>query len=364
LNIGLVIYGSLDILTGGFLYDRKLVEFLRATGDRVEVFAFPWRTYPSHLLQNVSLEITSWVRSLHLDVLLEDELNHPSLFLANKRLKSLISCPIIAIVHHLRCCEMRPRWQNRLYGAVERHFLQGVDGYIFPSFTTAAAVESLIAEKKPFVVAHPGKDAVTGGITREDVRRRSFADGPFNILFVGNLIPRKGLHVLIDGAALLPTRQWRLRVVGSPTADRQYAQYIRAKVKKYGLEKNIDLLGAVTGNELCELYRASHVLAAPSSYEGFGIVYVEGMAFGLPSIATTSGAAREIIKDGVNGFLVEPDDHRSVSRCLSTLIADREKLFSMACRAMERHGDYPTWRETAGKIRAFLQTITANATEM
>ncbi|MGB9617872.1 MAG: glycosyltransferase family 4 protein, partial [Desulfomonilaceae bacterium] len=278
MNIGLVIYGSLDILTGGFLYDRNLVEFLRSTGDRVEVFAFPWRTYPSHLLQNFSRKFCSWCRSSHFDVLLEDELNHPSLFLANRRVKSLLSCPIIAIVHHLRSCEMRPSWQNRLYGAVERYFLQGVDGYIFPSFTTAATVESLVLDNKPFVVAHPGKDAMAGSITREEVQRRSFAEGPFHILFVGNLIPRKGLHVLIDGAALLPTREWRLKVVGSLTADRRYADYIRAKIKKYDLEQNVDLLGAVTGAELSDLYRASHVLAVPSSYEGFGIVYVEGMA--------------------------------------------------------------------------------------
>ncbi len=358
MNIGLVIYGSLDIVTGGFLYDRKLVEFLRSNGDRVEVFAFPWRTYPSHLLQNFSAKIFSWCRSSHLDVLLEDELNHPSLFLANKRLKSLLSCPIIAIVHHLRCCEARQRLQNRLYRAVERSFLQSVDGYIFPSFTTAATVESLALKKKPFVVAHPGKDGMAGSMSKEEVRERSFAEGPLQILFVGNLIPRKGLHVLIDGAAQAPNGQWRLRVVGSLTADRRYAEFIRVKIKKYRLEQHVNLLGAVTGRELSELYRASHVLAVPSSYEGFGIVYVEGMAFGLPAIATTSGAARELIENGVNGFLVEPDDHRSLSRCLSTLIADREKLYSMASAAMERHGAYPTWRQTAAKIREFLQTMT------
>lgn len=359
MNIGLIIYGSLDIVTGGFLYDRKLVEFLRANGDAVEVFAFPWRTYPSHLLQNFSSRIFSWARRLELHVLLEDELNHPSLFLANKKLRGILSCPIVAIVHHLRCCELRPRWQNGVYRVVERHFLQRLDGCIFPSVTTADAVESLVPERKPFVVANPGKDTVAASISIDEIRTRSLAKGPLNILFVGNLIHRKGLHVVIDGLASLPARQWRLRIVGSLTSDQWYAKRIQTQIRDYGLQTNVDLLGTVSGRELAEVYGSSHVLAVPSSYEGFGIVYVEGMAFGLPAVASTSGAAREIICHGVNGYLIDPEDHRSLSKYLYDLIIDRQKLFSMAQAAMERYKSYPTWSQTGQKIRAFLQTLTA-----
>lgn len=358
MKIGLVIYGSLDIVTGGFIYDRKLVEYLRSRGDEVEVFAFPWCTYPSHLLQNFSHKILSWGRDLKPDVLLEDELNHPSLFLVNKRLKKILSCPVVAIVHHLRCCEMRPKWQNRAYSVVERHFLQGLDGYIFPSLTTADAVYTLVSSKKPSVVANPGKDAASACVSVEEVRGRSLAYGPLNILFVGNLIPRKGLHVLIDGVAQLPAKEWRLRIVGSLASDPRYAKGILEKIRAHGLEKNIEVLGTIAGPELSELYRSSHVLAVPSSYEGFGIVYVEGMAFGLPAIASTAGAAREIICHGVNGYLSEPEDHRSVSEYLSELIIDRQKLFSMALEAMERYKNYPTWSQTGEKIRTFLRKLT------
>ncbi len=360
MNIGLVIYGSLDIVTGGFIYDRKLVEFLRKNRDRVEVFAFPWRTYPSHILQNFSYKILSWAQNQELDVLLEDELNHPSLFLVNKRLKQTLSCPIVAIVHHLRSCEMRPNWQNLAYGVVERYFLKGVDAYIFPSSTTANSVELLVGNHKPFVVANPGKDAFQASVSIDDVRRKIFSGGPLKILFVGNLIPRKGLHVVIEGLKLLPPDQWRLKVVGSLSSDRRYAGLIRRKINEHGLESNIDLLGTVTGVELSDLYRSSHVLAVPSSYEGFGIVYVEAMGFGLPSIASTSGAAGEIISHGVNGYLIDPEDYRSVAEHLHGLIIDRHKLFSMALAATERYERYPTWNQTGHKIRSFLEALISN----
>ena len=105
MRIGLVIYGNLDTLSGGYLYDRKLVEFLRDEGDEVEIISIPWRNYAAHLTDNFSPSLLGRLDSPNFDVLIQDELNHPSLFLLNRRLKSLVNYPIISIVHHLRSCE-------------------------------------------------------------------------------------------------------------------------------------------------------------------------------------------------------------------------------------------------------------------
>ena len=91
------------------------------------------------------------------------------------------------------------------------------------------------------------------------------------------------------------------------------------------------------------------MLVVPSSYEGFGIVYLEGMAFGLPAIGTTAGAASEIITDGENGFLIPPDDSETLSERLSMLANDRELLARMSVKALERYRQQPTWDETAGQ---------------
>jgi glycosyltransferase involved in cell wall biosynthesis len=241
-----------------------------------------------------------------------------------------------------------------LYERAEKLFLHGVDGFIFPSKTTESAVRSLALEDKPYIIANPGKDSVQGGVSPDDVISRSRESGPLRILFVGNLISRKGLHTLLDALAKLPTGQWILRVVGNTKTDPHYTRDIHEQVQRLGLEGGVDFLGTVTGERLSHLYRSSHILAVPSSYEGFGMVYVEGMAFGLPAIASTFGAAHEIVKHGVNGFLIEPDDTEALADHLLELVSDRHKLAEMGLMALKSHDEHPSWCETGERIRSLL----------
>src|SRR5574340_650543 len=123
MKIGFVIYGSLDTMSGGYLYDRKLVEYLRKQGDMVEIISLPWRNYFSHLTDNFQFRLPSGF-----DVLIEDELNHPSLLIANSQPHP---CPVISIVHNLRSSEKRPAWQNAMYRQIEKQYLSSPDGFIF-----------------------------------------------------------------------------------------------------------------------------------------------------------------------------------------------------------------------------------------
>ena len=93
MHIGLIIYGSLDTLTGGYLYDRLLVEHLRRQGDQVDIISLPWRTYGRHLGDNFSRNLYGRLRHAPFDALLQDELNHPSLFWLNQRLRRSCALP-------------------------------------------------------------------------------------------------------------------------------------------------------------------------------------------------------------------------------------------------------------------------------
>jgi glycosyltransferase involved in cell wall biosynthesis len=356
-RVGLVIYGNLDIVTGGFLYDRMLVNHLRARGDEVEVFSRPWRHYASHLLDNGSLCWGSSLAEARVDVLLQDELNHPSLFLSNRRVRSRAAYPIVSIVHHLRCSELRPAWQNRLYRMVERSYLSTVDGFVFNSQTTRAAVEALVGPSRPSVVAYPAGDRVRPEIGEEDVRMRATSPGPLRVIFVGALIPRKQLHTLLAALALLPRGTVHLDVVGSPSTDPTYASLIGHEIRRHGLEQEVTLLGSLTGPELEQRYAHSQILVVPSSYEGFGIVYLEAMGFGVPAVATTVGAAREIVTHGADGFLVEPGDARGLSQILLRMSTDRELLAKMGMAALRRYAGHPTWAQSCAKIADFLDEM-------
>ncbi len=128
MRIGLVIYGSLDILSGGYLYDRMLVSYLENQGDHVEIISLPVRDYSASLADNLSGNLIKRLAALDLDILLEDELTHPSLFWLNARLRRRVDYPVLAIVHHLRSSEPRAVWANWFYRWVERRYLSSVDG--------------------------------------------------------------------------------------------------------------------------------------------------------------------------------------------------------------------------------------------
>lgn len=353
MKIGLLIYGSLETISGGYLYDRKLAASLRAAGDDVRVISLPWRNYAAHLTDNLRFRLPSG-----LDVLIQDELNHPSLLAANHAAHPY---PVVSLVHNLRSKEPRPAWQNAFFRPVERLYLRSVDGFILNSQTTRAAVRELAGSGKPELVAYPPTDRFGAGMPGDRVRARAWESGPLRLLFLANLIPLKGLHVLLQALARPETQGCTLDVVGSLTTDPAYAKDMQLHASELGLSGSVHFHGALDGGPLIEQLTQTQVLVLPSSYEGYGIAYLEGMAFGLPAIATTSGAAGEIITDGVNGFLIPPEDPIALAARLAALSGDRALLERISLAALVRYDLQPTWEQTAAQIRRFLLALVKKA---
>lgn len=352
MRIGLVIYGSLDTVSGGYLYDRKLVEYLRAQGDTVEILSLPWRNYAAHLTDNFYFKLPK-----NLDILIQDELNHPSLISANAGRHPY---PIVSLVHHLRCSELRPNWQNWFYRIVEKKYLQSVDGFIFNSKTTEREVTGLVENRKPSVIGYPPTDRFGEAISEQEVIERAKKE-EFRILFLGNVIHRKGLHTLLEAVESLRRRpelaegsKVRVDVVGSLNSELRYARSMQGKVKVSSLQSPVIFHGSLDNEPLIEKLKQAHVLVVPSSYEGFGIAYLEGMCFGLPAIGTTAGAAREIITHGENGYLIEPNDAEALAAHLRELERNRELLVRLSLNALKRYKAQSKWEETARSIREFL----------
>ena len=352
MHVGLIIYGNLETLSGGYLYDRKLVEYLRRAGDSVDVISLPRRNYVLNLTDNLSPSLFRRLRALPIDVLLQDELCHPSLVWFNRRLCRLAHYPLISIVHHLRCYEARPAWQNLFYRWIERQYLASVDGFVFNSETTREAVADVLqrTDLQNSVVAYPAGDRFASTITDTDILARANRPGALRLLFVGNLIPRKGLRVLLDALVRLQPDSWQLTVVGNSNFETNYARAIYRWVEERHLTQ-VHFVGALDDGVLEKQFVESQLLVVPSEYEGFGIVYLEGTSFGLPAIASTSGAAHEIIDDGENGFLVPPNDVAALACRIDLLQRDRTRLAMMSVAARRHFLLYPSWEDSMARIR-------------
>jgi len=364
MHVALIIYGSLDALSGGYLYDRKLVAHLWDQGDTVKIISLPRTNYLLHLTHNFSPRLRHRLVRLNADVLLQDELNHPSLFALNNYLHRHIDYPIVSIVHHARSSEEYSTWQRAFYSWIERRYLSSVDALIYNSRTTQQLVERFLtkagAQNLPGLVAYPGGDRFHSQISNEEIRHRA-QDELLRVVFLGSLIPRKGLHILLDALARLPADHWGLTVIGSQQANPSYAQLLRRQVARDGLAERVRFCGALSDLELTNCLRASHLLVVPSSYEGYGIAYSEAMSFGLPAIGTTAGAAWEIITHGHNGFLIAPGDVTALGGYLAELAQDRERLIEMSFAARARYRSLPTWGESLERTRAFLAELVGDA---
>jgi glycosyltransferase involved in cell wall biosynthesis len=350
----LVVYGDLNYTSGGFLYDRKLVEHLRARGHAVEVVSLPWRDYLRHVADNFDRDLAFRLNRLDLDVVIQDELNHPSLFLANRRIRARLGLPILSIVHHLRSRERHPEPLRRLYETVERIYLSNLDGAICVSRTTRDDMNRLTGERVPVLLASPGGDRWTDLPDATQVRERARRGGPLRLAFVGNIIPRKGLHTLIQALAPLPPDCCRLTVAGHMDGDSKYAASLIRLTRERGVADRVEWRGALDEAALGALLRESDALAVPSSYEGFGIVYLEGMAFGLPALAGRNGAAWETVTDGETGYLVEPENAGELASRIRRLAEDRELLARMSLAALKRFAAQPRWEDSMKRIEEFV----------
>lgn len=357
MKFGLIVYGDLKTLTGGYLYDRRLTEHLRQSGHEVEVFSLPVRAYGMRLLDNFQADLFGSILDSSVDVLLQDELCHPSLIRLNGKLGRKASPPIVSIVHHPLSSEPRAGWQNRLLGVLEKRYLNSVKAFIFNSEATRRRVSQLTGTDRPHVVARPAGDRLGGGRSPSDLEKRSYAAGPLRLLHLGAVIPRKGLHLTVEALQALSPEKWRLTVVGDLKADSKYVEGLRRSLNRRGLSGQVTFRGVLPEPDLREALSRSHLLFMPYAYEGFGIVYAEGMAYGLPAVGSRSGGAAEAIRHGGDGYLVAPRDRAAPKRIVEECHRNRGRLLEMSKAALDSFHSQPTWRDAMQEVERFLLTL-------
>ncbi len=354
MRIGLIIYGELTQHPGSYLYDRYLVRGLSRLGHTLDVISLRERDYGRHLLDNFSLGLRRQLRRGSFDVLLQDETNHPSLFYVNRSLEKSARFPIVSVVHGLRSARSWPGTERRVYREIERQYFKTLNGIIVKSQDTRDEVQRLTGSVPPFVIAQPGRDHIQPDIDDRAVAARAVQPGPLRLLFLGDVIRSKGLHFLLAGLATMERSAVRLDVVGDLQQDPTYVRETQATIVREGLTQVVTLWGTLKGESLLERLRIAQALTVTSEGEGFSMAYLEAMGFHLPVLASHDGAARELVSDGREGFLVNRRRPDAIAAAVDRWVKDRALLLDMGNAAHARFLQQPTWEQTAERAAEFL----------
>lgn len=171
-------------------------------------------------------------------------------------------------------------------------------------------------------------------------------------LAVGQFIPRKGFDVLLEAARQLPKDVGIWIVGGEPTEE-----YLQMQ-KAWDLSQ-VHFVPFMTKQKLARYFEAADAFVLPTREDIWGLVVNEAMAYGLPVVTTTRcNAGLELVKEGINGYLVEPEDVQGLANALNQLLTrDRQE---MGRKALETVGNYTLEKMAERHGELFSQYLEEN----
>ena len=192
-------------------------------------------------------------------------------------------------------------------------------------------------------------------LSRKDIREiLKIKDNENIITFVGTLRPVKGVKYLIKAMELIVKKNEnaKLMLVG----DGEEREELESLVEEFGLKERVKFVGRVQNEEIPQYMAASDVLVLPSLSEGFPVTILEAMASGLSIVATKVGGLPEIVKDGENGFLVEPNNYGQIAEKVILLLEDEELRYKISKNNKERTKRY-SWGHAVDKLEEIYQSF-------
>jgi glycosyltransferase involved in cell wall biosynthesis len=345
-HLAFAVPGDLATPTGGYGYDRRIIQELRELGWHVDVAdigdEFP---FPSTAQRATALAILSAVPAGYPVVL--DGLAFGALPEAGA-----LRCrtPLIALVHQpLALDPGLDATQADIFRRSERTALAAAARVVVTSESTARIV--MADYDVPFQrisVVRPGNDPVPAALGSND--------GVVRLLSVGSVVPVKGYDLLIAAVAALTDMPWRLTIAGDRTRNPAAATRLDADIEARGLSDRVVVLGAVPPERINELFLASDVFVLASRFEGYGMALAEAIAHGIPVISTRTGAIPQTVPAGA-GLLVPPEDVTALAQALRRLIGDPSERRRLAANARAAAARLPTWQDSARLFVGAVETV-------
>jgi glycosyltransferase involved in cell wall biosynthesis len=335
--------GELGTRTGGYTYDRRIIDGLRIEGWHVDVLSLGkgWpepsaaaRASARRVVEALPDGTLAVVDGLAFGAMPELAAHHA------RRIRW------IALVHHPLSLEtgLADDMRRSLFEG-ERKALATVRGVIVTSPSTARALAAYDVPAARIAVIEPGTEPASSA--------RGSGSEVLNLLCVATVTPRKGHRVLIDALAGLLDRSWTLHCAGSLAMDPACAAALSATIEGHGMRERVVLHGEQDEDGLRALYASADAFVLPSFHEGYGMALADALAHGLPVISTRAGAIPDTVPAEA-GVLVPPGDGVALSEALRRLMDDSAWRSQLAVGARAAGRSLPTWPDSAARFASAL----------
>jgi glycosyltransferase involved in cell wall biosynthesis len=348
LRVSFVMLGRRDLLTGGYLFNSRMIEHLRAMGVEVDVIHFT--TVPPGLPEMplaASRYVLDRVRDFAPDVVLVSK-SYQFVPLLRMRIGSL-GIPVVCLVHDIEWKHQRSRLRGAVYRVWARWVLSAAATVWTNSLCSKRELEELGVRTDRIRVIAPGFDRPS--VPPPD---REGREGPVRFLCVGSFVPRKGQDILLRACAGLPAGGYRLDLAGGGGSVHDSTGEIASVIERERLGDSVRIVGELGPGLLDMAYRDADVLVHPALWESYGMCVVEAMARGLPVIASDVAALPELVDDGDNGLLVAPGDAAGLRAAMLRLMTDREMRLRMGERSFSVSLEKKDWESTCREFGALV----------
>ena len=344
--IVIVVPGRLDTSTGGYVYNRRMVQGLSQCGWSVEVRelddSFPYPTpaaleRAARVLADLRDGTLVLVDGLALGAMPE-VIEHEA---ARLRIVALVHLPLGADVSIDRNVAARLE-------ASERHALAAAALIIVTGTATIALLARYGIARDKIVVVEPG--------TARAPLARGSGGIPLSLLSVATLNPNKGHEILIEALATVPQRDWQLTCVGSITRHPATTERVAATIRRLDLEDRVTLVGELDAATLDGYYDRADVFVLATLQETYGMAVAEALARGLPVVSTTTGAIPDLV-GAEAGLLAPPGNIEALARALARIIGDGALRAQLAEGARCVRDRLPDWERAYAKMATALEHL-------
>ena len=347
--ITLVVPGSIETRTGGYIYDRRIVHGLRLRGRQVDVVeidgSFPRPTRAAldeaaRALAAIPTGSIVVVDSLALgamaDLITTDALR--------VRVVALVHLPLAATPG------LEPDVARR-FGDEEGRALRASALVMVTGAATLPMLARYALPPGRVVVVEPGTDPAPIGLGSTGDR--------LELISVATLSPGKGHEVLLDALSAVSYRTWHLTCAGSLTRHPVTTDRVRARVTSLGLADRVSLVGDLDDAALAACYAGADVAVLATEQETYGMAVAEALARGIPVVATMTGAIPALVGDEA-GLLAPVGDTPALVGSLSRMLGDAEFRARCAAGARRVRDRLPTWEDASSRAAAALDALDAH----